>query len=272
MVTAAGKKRASPGAEEQKSLFEVEINDETNKKLESIGNDILRVEIANDREGHKRLLPVYVKRRELLKTIPKFWPVTLMNNTPFAIHVQHVEDQKALLSLTDVWLERDAVEHRSFTLEFHFGENPYFSDAVLKKVYKFIPPPAAKDETPDEHGITDSMLDFDWERDVEPQAIKINWKSDSVNLAKQHPRVIEDDDVSEPGSFFNFFEEKDDPFDIGLVIANDIYPEAVDWYQGKATDQDIDISDEEDSEEDDDDDEADEIDLEKPEPKKQRRT
>lgn len=71
-----------------------------------------------DRENHKRLAPVYVKRRELLKTIPKFWPVALMNNTTFAIHVQHVEDQKALLHLTDVWLERDPTEHRAFTLEF----------------------------------------------------------------------------------------------------------------------------------------------------------
>lgn len=59
---------------------------------------------------------------------------------------------------------------------------------------------------------------------------------------------------------------------IGLVIANDIFPEAVDWFSGKAEDLDEDISDEEDSEEDEDDDEADEIDLEKPEPKKQRRT
>lgn len=47
MVTAAGKKRASPGAEEQKSLFDVEVNDEVNKKLQSMSNDILRVEIAN---------------------------------------------------------------------------------------------------------------------------------------------------------------------------------------------------------------------------------
>lgn len=47
MATAAGKKRASPGAEEQKSLFQVDNSEETDKKLESIGNDILRIEIAN---------------------------------------------------------------------------------------------------------------------------------------------------------------------------------------------------------------------------------
>ena len=51
----------------------------------------------------------------------------------------------------------------------YFKENPYFSDPVLKKEFKFIPAPAAADEKPDEDGITDSMLEFSWERDVEPQ-------------------------------------------------------------------------------------------------------
>ena len=50
----------------------------------------------------------------------------------------------------------------------HFKENPFFSDSVLKKEYKYIPHPEAPSETPDENGITDSMVDFSWERDVEP--------------------------------------------------------------------------------------------------------
>lgn len=37
------------------------------------------------------------------------------------------------------------------------------------KDYKYVPPPAAADETPDESGVTPSMLDFDFARDVEPQ-------------------------------------------------------------------------------------------------------
>lgn len=49
----------------------------------------------------------------------------------------------------------------------HFKENPYFSNTVLKKEYKFIPPPAAADEKADADGVTQSMLEFSWERDVE---------------------------------------------------------------------------------------------------------
>lgn len=51
----------------------------------------------------------------------------------------------------------------------HFSENPYFTDKVVKKVYKYVAPPAAKDEKPDEDGITQSMIEFDWERDIESQ-------------------------------------------------------------------------------------------------------
>lgn len=80
-----------------------------------------------------------------------------------------------------------------------------------------MPPPAAKDEKPDELGLTPSMIDFDWERDVEPQSQPIQWKSDAVNLSKLHPRILSDDeeeDVADIGSFFNFFTEKKDPLEV----------------------------------------------------------
>jgi template-activating factor I len=104
-------------------------------------------------------------------------------------------------------------------------------------------------------------------------------------LTKLHPRVIDDDAdelPAESGSFFNFFELESDPFDvstdelascshrlilyvqIGMLIANEIFPEATDYFLGKIGGEDLD-SDEEDS-----DDEAEEIDLEKPKTKKQK--
>ncbi|KAI0755773.1 hypothetical protein C8Q74DRAFT_1305325, partial [Fomes fomentarius] len=51
----------------------------------------------------------------------------------------------------------------------HFKENPYFSNTVLKKEYKYVPPPVDTEDKPDADGITDTMLEFSWERDVEPQ-------------------------------------------------------------------------------------------------------
>ena len=99
-----------------------------------------------------------------------------------------------------------------------------------------MPPPAAAEETPDADGITESMLEFSWERDVVAsvrvsseitmyqltvfsQATKISWKDPANALTKLHPRVIDDgaepDDLpAESGSFFNFFEIDSDPFDV----------------------------------------------------------
>ncbi len=31
-----------------------------------------------------------------------------------------------------------------------------------------LPPPPVADDKPDENGITETMLDFSWERDIEP--------------------------------------------------------------------------------------------------------
>lgn len=48
-----------------------------------------------------------------------------------------------------------------------FKENQFFTNTVLRKEYKYIVPPAAASEIPDADGITESMLDFSWDRDVE---------------------------------------------------------------------------------------------------------
>lgn len=112
-----------------------------------------------------------------------------MNHSLFAYHVQHNADQLALSYLEDLWVTRDPAEPRCYTIEFvcffnfknlsfdgardpepfcqTFKENPHFTDKVLKKEYKYIPPPAAENEKPDADGITDSMLEFSWERDIE---------------------------------------------------------------------------------------------------------
>lgn len=64
------------------------------------------------------MLPVYEKRRAVVKAINKFWAVALMNHTMVAVHAQHNSDQAALGYLEDLWIVRDPAESRCFTLEF----------------------------------------------------------------------------------------------------------------------------------------------------------
>ena len=59
-----------------------------------------------------------------------------------------------------------------------------------------------------------------WLTEVGTQATKIDWKDDSKNLTKTHPRVIDEEDGDMPmegGSFFNFFEVAQDPFDVSYI-------------------------------------------------------
>lgn len=48
----------------------------------------------------------------------------------------------------------------------------------MKKEYKYVPASSGESDTPDENGITDSMLHFSWDRDVE---MSVSWTGiDSV--------------------------------------------------------------------------------------------
>lgn len=267
-----GAKRGSPGDDKMKNILGgVELGDEDAKKLQVIQRETARIELAIEREGQKKLIPVLQKRREVLRSIPGFWPVALMKHRLLSFHLQHNADQSALSYLEDVWVEKDPQELRCFKLEFHFRDNPHFSNKVLTKEFKYVPPPATADDKADENGVTEAMIDFSWERDTEISGMKIDWKEGDNALTKLYPREVDEDDpegVAEPGSFFNFFEYSNDPMDIGVTIATDMFPEAIDYFLGHMDGDELDSED--DDEDDDDDDEAEEIDLEKPRPKKRR--
>ena len=50
----------------------------------------------------------------------------------------------------------------------HFAENEFFSDKVIKKVYKFAAKEVnAEDEKPLYYGVTRRVLEFNWIEDVE---------------------------------------------------------------------------------------------------------
>lgn len=93
--------------------------------------------LSLERQAQKKLVDVYQRRRDLVKTIPKFWPVALMNNVTFAMQAQHPDDQKALQHLTDVWVERHPVEPRAFTVEFVSTSSP-LSHAFTYQIRAFI--------------------------------------------------------------------------------------------------------------------------------------
>jgi len=255
------------GADDEHSL---DVSDADMEALNGILKEQDRVEIIVDREAERRYAPIFEKRRAIVAKIPKFWPMALGQHAELYAFLQNKEDQDAISYLREINVIRDTKESRAFTLEFYFNENPYFSDTVLRKEYQYSGD--AGNESPDADGLTPSALAFSWETDISPQAITINWKSDAKNLVAKYPARDDEDededamDVEEKaGSFFNLFESEEDTHELGVIIADDVFPNAIDYFLGRGPNGlDAWEDDEDDEDEEDDDDDADEIDLEKP--------
>ncbi|KAG8720564.1 hypothetical protein FRC08_018841 [Ceratobasidium sp. 394] len=235
-----------------------------------------RAEIAADAATQKIMQATYEKRRAAVKKLPRFWGTALAQHEQLVVVMAGQDDMKALSYLTDLWVEYDATEHRAFTINFEFSENPYFSDKVLKKEYKYTPPEGtpAPGTGVDANGVSDAQEAFEWELHITPQAIKINWKDDAHNLTKLFPRVASPDDredIEEFGSFFNYFEHGMDDRDIGQTIVADFYPHALRYYLGEGRVM-LESDDEMDSEDEESDDDEEEIDLEQPRKKKAKQS
>jgi template-activating factor I len=146
MAPKQGKKRAGPGDESEKLDVPPaphELSEEDSQKLEDVSKAVERVELEvgtlkTSCSEEKKLLsvllefisqekhaPVWEKRRQVLKTIPRFWPTALMNHSLFSIHAAHAQDQAALSHLEDVWVSRNPEEKRCFTIEFVSFPEPY---------------------------------------------------------------------------------------------------------------------------------------------------
>lgn len=66
--------------------------------------------------------------------IPEFWLTIFKNIEPIGVNIQD-HDEKILAHLTDITLKQ-SLEPLSFTLEFHFAPNDYFTNSVLTKTYE----------------------------------------------------------------------------------------------------------------------------------------
>ena len=64
--------------------------------------------------------------------IPCFW-LTIFRNTEILSEMVQVHDEPVLKKLLDIKIKYN--DQQSYTLEFHFEENEYFSDSVLTKQY-----------------------------------------------------------------------------------------------------------------------------------------
>lgn len=231
--------------------------------------------VEPEEENHEDM-PEFAKLLEKVKDIPantkgipNFW-LTIFRNTEILSEMVQEHDEPVLQKLRDITIKYD--DEHSYTLEFHFDKNEYFTNEVLTKQY-FLK--SALDE--------DFPFGFEGPEIYKCKGCTINWEK-KMNLTvrtirkkqrhKQRAELRTIVKVVPNDSFFNFFnppevaddkEEIDDDtqgilatdFEIGHFLRARIIPKAVLYYTGDVIDDEDEDDDSLDGEEEEEDEESD---------------
>ncbi len=212
------------------------------------------------------------------KGVPQFW-LTALSSHPTIGETVTEEDVPALETLTNITVAYDE-DFTTFTLSFHFAENPFFKNSVLTKKYT-VTPDLLDDKNPNLSAAEGCVIEWKEGKNLCVNEIKKKQKAKSGRNKGQVRTVTRT--VPKP-SFFHYFdehkedeegeegneeEEEDEPglgrtkfsveedYDIGHTIRTSIIPEAILWFTGEAA-YDFDNMMYGDDEEDDEDEEGDE--------------
>ncbi|KAM9311038.1 nucleosome assembly protein 1-like 1 isoform 2-T2 [Gastrophryne carolinensis] len=226
------------------------------------------------------------EEKEDPKGIPEFW-LTVFKNVDLLSDMVQEHDEPILKHLKDIKVKfSDVGQPMSFTLEFHFEPNDFFTNEILTKTYKMRSEPDESDpfsfDGPEIMGCTGCQIDWKKGKNVTLKTIKKKQKHKGRGTVRTVTKTVPND------SFFNFFtppEGKpcslldDDAeailtadFEIGHFLRERIIPRSVLYFTGEAIEDDDDDYDEEGEEADDEEgeEEADEENDPDYEPKKEQ--
>uniref|UniRef100_A0A803JW84 Nucleosome assembly protein 1like 4 n=1 Tax=Xenopus tropicalis TaxID=8364 RepID=A0A803JW84_XENTR len=183
------------------------------------------------------------------KGIPDFWLTIFRNVDMISILLQEY-DEPILKHLQDVKVKFSGPsQHMSFTLEFHFGPNEYFTNSVLTKTYKMKSEPDSADpfsfEGPEIVDCDGCTIDWKKGKNVTVKTIKKKQKHKGRGTVRTITKHVPND------SFFNFFspvkmsgdsEELDEDtesslaadFELGHFFRERVVPRAVLYFTGEA--------------------------------------
>lgn len=202
-----------------------------------------------------------------VKGIPEFW-LTIFRNCSLLSEMVQPCDFPILEHLTDIKTFCKE-EPMSFSLEFHFSSNEYFTNKVLTKEYLMKCVPDDDDpfgfEGPEIFKCTGCTINWNKGKNVSVKTVKKKQKHKSRGVVRVVTKTVQND------SFFNFFtpptipegtkdEDVDEDvrnlltsdFEIGHYIRERVVPRAVLFFTGEGLEDEEDFEEEE---EDDDDEE-----------------
>jgi len=229
-------------------------------------------EDEDDEEGDKKeakneekAVDEKLKLDEDTKGIPNFW-LTIFKSSPILQEMVQEHDEPILECLEDIKvLLSKKNEPMSFTLEFHFSSNPFFTNKVLSKQYKLVSEPDESEpfsfEGPEIVSSIGCSIDWCKGKNVTVKVVKKRQKHKNKGTLRTVSKELPAD------SFFNFFDppqvpEDDEEMDedmeallatdieIGHLLRERVVPRAVLFFTGEASDDEYDDDDEDGSDND----------------------
>lgn len=200
-------------------------------------------ENSEDIADFSMLLTKY-KIPENANGIPNFW-LTIFRNTEILSEMVQPHDEPVLQKLTDITIKYD--DEHSYTLEFHFDKNEYFSNEVLTKQY-FLKSTVDEDnpfgfEGPEIYKCKGCNINWEKKMNLTVKTIRKKQKHKERGAVRTIVKHVPND------SFFNFFNPPEVPedkeeidedsqgilatdFEIGHFLRARIIPKAVLYYTG----------------------------------------
>uniref|UniRef100_H2RPU0 Nucleosome assembly protein 1-like 1 n=1 Tax=Takifugu rubripes TaxID=31033 RepID=H2RPU0_TAKRU len=221
--------------EEQELTVSMQIDDEMKEKAK----------VEDEKKDEEKEDP---------KGIPEFW-LTVFKNVDLLSDMLQEHDEPILKHLQDIKVYfSDPGQPMSFTLEFHFEANEFFTNTVLTKTYKMRSEPDESDpfsfDGPEIMSCTGCTIDWVKGKNVTLKTIKKKQKHKGRGTVRTVTKTVPND------SFFNFFTPPEVPengeldedseavlaadFEIGHFIRERIVPRAVLYFTGEAIEDDDD--------------------------------
>jgi len=183
-----------------------------------------------------------------VKGVPQFWLTVLQHHDDIAEMIEET-DVPALQHLTDITYNGIDNEEGSFRLQFHFSENPFFSNKTLSKTYHLV---SMQGEMMYDHVEADEIEWKDGKNLTVKKVTKTQKKKGGRGKGRGGAAATRTITVEEPcQSFFNFFSPEtnlpedleaeeveeflEDDYYVGLEFKEKLIPNAVGWFTGEAS-------------------------------------
>uniref|UniRef100_A0A8C1GPI7 Nucleosome assembly protein 1-like 4 n=1 Tax=Cyprinus carpio TaxID=7962 RepID=A0A8C1GPI7_CYPCA len=180
--------------------------------------------------------------------VPEFW-LTIFKRVDMLAEMLQEHDEPILKHLQDITVKfSEPGQPMSFTLEFYFEPNSYFSNTVLTKVYKMKSEPDAEDpfsfEGPEIIDCEGCKIDWHKGKDVTVRIVKKKQKHKGRGTVRTVTKEVPQE------SFFNFFNPEKGKrkcdldftlttdFEIGHFFRERVIPRAVLYFTGEALEDD----------------------------------